>query len=569
MRFSKLTVPTLREKPQEAEIASHELLLRAGMIRPMASGIYSLLPLGARALAKIEGIVREEMDGVGAIELVLPNLQPSELWKESNRWYEYGAEMMRLDDRHSREFCLGPTAEEMITALASRASPSYRDLGAIFYQIQTKFRDEIRPRFGLLRAREFRMKDAYSFHADEEDLDVTYERMSEAYSRIAERCSLDAKVVEAPTGLIGGDVSHEFMVVSDVGEDGIVYCSECGYGADQELESHKSACRIGSSSSSPLSEVLTKGLTSIEDVASFLQVETSKVIKCVLYVVHGKPLAVFVPGYREVSDAKLTRILGTDDYHGLREDERELFPALTPGFTGPVGLEGVEMIFDKELLGAKGMVCGANREDYHLLGVEEGRDFEATPAFDVASPVEGDLCMRCGSPLRLARGIEMGHIFKLGRKYSEPMKANFTAKNGEVKPIVMGTYGLGTTRMLAALVEQHHDDDGIKWPRAVAPLEIELIVVNSEAPAQAEAASRLLGYFERGGIEVLLDDREVSPGVKFFDADLVGLPLQIVIGRNTERQNTIDLKSRFSREKMTIPIDSSLESIGKVLEELP
>ncbi|MDD5448183.1 MAG: proline--tRNA ligase, partial [Actinomycetota bacterium] len=460
-------------------------------------------------------------------------------------------------------------AEEMITALASWASPSYRDLGAIFYQIQTKFRDEIRPRFGLLRAREFRMKDAYSFHVDEQDLDITYEKMNDAYSRIAKRCSLDVKIVEAPTGLIGGDVSHEFMVVSDVGEDGIVYCSECGYGADQELESHKPPSQIGSSSSFPLSEVLTKGLTSIEEVASFLEVEASRVIKCVLYVVSGKPLAVFVPGYREVSDAKLARILGTADYHGLREDERELFPTLTPGFTGPVGLKGVEIIFDKELVGAKGMVCGANREDYHLYGVEEGRDFEAKPAFDVASPVEGDLCIKCGSPLRLARGIEMGHIFKLGKKYSEPMKATFTAKNGEVKPIVMGTYGLGTTRMLAAVVEQHHDGDGIKWPKAVAPLEVELVVVNPQAPAQAEAASRLLGSFERSGLEVLLDDREVSPGVKFFDADLVGLPLQMIIGKNTERQNTVDFKLRFSGDKMTVSIDSSLESAHNILRGLP
>ena len=569
MRFSRVTVPTLKEKPAEAEIPSHELLLRAGMMRGVAAGIYSMLPLGALALRRVEDVVRREMNDAGAVEVVLPSLHPADLWIESGRWNEYGPEMMRLSDRQDREFCLGPTAEELITDIVARTAPSYRDLPVNLYQIQTKFRDETRPRFGLLRGREFRMKDAYSFHSDEGDLDRTYERMRLVYSSIARGCSLDVRVVEAVTGLIGGDVSHEFMVVSDIGEDVLVYCGNCEYGANAELESHAPGHTFGGDESGSTEEVHTPGLVSVEEVASFMGVGPALVMKCVIYVTAEEVVAVFVPGYREVSEAKLARVLGTDEFHPMREDERARFPAVTAGFTGPVGLEGVRMVFDREITGARGLVCGANRPDYHLRGVEEGRDFSAEPAFDVAAVVQGDTCVRCGGGLEIARGIEIGHIFKLGVKYSEALGANFTDRDGKVKPMIMGTYGIGTSRILATVVEQHHDDGGIKWPISVAPLPVELIVIKPGRPEQAEAADELTRGLAGRGMEVLVDDREVSPGVKFNDADLVGLPLQVVVGKKLDSDGTVDLKTRYTGERRAVPVELAVEEIERALEEAP
>ena len=568
MRLTRVTVPTLKEKPADAEIPSHELLVRSGMMRAMAAGIYTFLPLGALALEKIEGIVREEMNSAGAVEVMLPGLHPCDPWKESGRWFAYGPEMMRLNDRQGREFCLGPTAEEIITMTVSRAAPSYRDLPVNLYQIQTKYRDEVRPRFGLLRAREFRMKDAYSFHASVEDLDLTYERMYRAYAEVARRCSLETRVVEAATGLIGGDVSHEFMVISEVGEDALVYCAECEYGANAELESHQPGRPFGGQRSRPMEEVHSPGLVSVEDVAGFMGVEPSSVIKCVLYVVGGEPLAAFVPGYRDVSEAKLAGALGTTDFHTLREDERELYPAVTAGFTGPVGLEGVRCIFDREIKGAGGLVCGANRVDYHLNGVEEGREFKAGPIADIATAVEGDRCVRCGAALRIARGIEIGHIFKLGVKYSEPLKAYFTDRDGAPRPIVMGTYGIGTSRILATVVEQHHDDGGIKWPKSVAPLPVEVIVVSPEREEQARAAADIENKLAEMGIEVLVDDRQASPGVKFNDADLLGLPLQVVAGKKVA-DGMVDMKLRYTGERRDVPVEMAAGAVREALEEAP
>jgi len=568
LRLSRVTVPTLKEKPAEAEIPSHGLLLRAGMMRSVAAGIYTLLPLGTLALEKIEDIVREEMNAAGAMEVVLPGLHPSDPWMQSGRWQAYGPEMMRLTDRQGRDFCFAPTAEEVITLVVSRTAPSYRDLPLNLYQIQTKFRDEVRPRFGLLRAREFRMKDAYSFHASEGDLDLTYKRMYEAYLAVAGRCSLDVRVINAATGLIGGDVSQEFVVVSEVGEDEIVYCSECEYGASAEMEAHKPGARFGSMESSPIEEVHTPGLVSVDEVAGFLDTDAAHVLKCVLYVVGGEPLAVFVPGYREVSEAKLERVLGTSDFHPLREDERELFPAVKTGFTGPVGLEGVRVLFDHEAKGSRGLVCGANKVDYHLKGVEEGRDFEAGPEADIATVAEGDLCTGCGGVLRTARGIEIGHIFKLGLKYSEPLGAYFTDQDGSSKPMVMGTYGIGTSRMLATVVEQHHDEAGIKWPRAAAPLPVELLVLSPESAEQARAAADLGQGLKASGMEVLVDERDVSPGIKFNDADLIGLPVQAVIG-NKLAKGKVDLKLRYTGERRETDVKKAVEAIEGALAEAP
>jgi prolyl-tRNA synthetase len=569
LRFSRVTVPTLKEKPAEAEIPSHELLLRAGMIRATASGVYTMLPLGSRALARVESMVREEMNSAGALEIVLPTIHPSDPWEKSGRWEQYGPEMMRVTDRAGRWFCLGPTAEEIVTDLVGRSTPSYRDLPVNLYQIQTKFRDEIRPRFGLLRCREFRMKDAYSFHTDESDLDETYRMMYDAYVRVSERCALDVRVVEAATGLIGGDVSHEFMVVSDVGEDLLVYCESCDYGANAELEAHRPSGAFGGGEECPLEEVRTPGMVSVEDVASYLSRDARSVLKCVLYVVGNEVVAVFVPGYRDVSEAKLSRVLRTDDFHPLREDERAGFPAVTAGFTGPVGLEGVTMIFDREVAGTRGLVCGANKPEYHLIGVQEGRDFTAEPCSDIATAVEGDLCVECGSNLKVARGVEIGHIFKLGTKYSRALGAEFADSGGELKPMVMGTYGIGTSRLMATVVEQHHDRAGIKWPSSVAPLPLELIVIGPDRRDRAAAAGRLTEELENRGLEVLLDDREVSPGVKFNDADLVGLPVQVVVGNKLDAEGVVDIKVRYTGERREAPAQGAVEDIERAISEAP
>jgi prolyl-tRNA synthetase len=567
LRFSRVTVPTLKEKPAEAEIASHELLLRAGMMRSVAAGIYTMLPLGSFALSRIEDIVRQEMNAAGALEIVLPGLHPSDPWECSGRWQAYGPEMMRMQDRAGRDFCLAPTAEELVNMTVGRTAPSYRDLPVNLYQIQTKFRDEMRPRFGLLRGREFRMKDAYSFHADEEDLDRTYRRMYEAYSAVARRCSLATRVVQAATGLIGGDESHEFMVVSDVGEDVLVYCEECDYGANSELEEHRPGRRFGGGSL-PLEEVHTPGMVTVDEVAGFLGASAAAVLKCVLYVAEGGPLAVFVPGYREVSEPKLMSALGTDEFHVMRDDERELYPAVTPGFTGPVGLEGVRMLFDLEVKGAGGLVCGANKTDYHFKGAEEGRDFDAEPVADVAGALEGDLCPRCDGALKIARGIEIGHIFKPGTKYSVPLKIEFTDREGALRPIIMGTYGIGTSRLLQTVVEQHRDDAGIKWPKAVAPLPVEIILVAPERAEQVEAAARLESELAGLGHKALLDDREASPGVKFNDADLVGLPVQVVVGKKLT-EGKVDLKLRYTGERRDVPLESAAEEVERALAEAP
>ena len=568
MRFSRVTVPTLKEKPAEAEVASHELLLRAGMMRSFAAGIYTLLPLGNRALRNIETIVREEMDRAGALEVVLPTIHPSEPWECSGRWQAYGPEMMRLTDRQGREFCLGPTAEELMTITVSRTAPSYRDLPVNAYQIQTKFRDEIRPRFGLLRAREFRMMDAYSFHADEGDLSRTYEAMHDAYLEISRRCSLETRVVEASTGLIGGKESHEFMVTSEIGEDVLVFCPSCDYGANCELEKHRPGRGFGGEGG-PLEEVSTPDMVSIEDVAGFLGTAPESVLKCVLYVVAGEALAVFVAGYREVTEAKLAMALGTDDFHVMRDDEREMFPAITPGFTGPVGLSGVRMLFDEEVKGARGLVTGANKVDYHYRGAEEGRDFTAEPAADVAGAAEGDLCPRCDGELNMARGIEIGHIFKLGMKYSEPLAAMFADRDGQPKPMVMGTYGIGTSRMLQTVVEQHHDDGGIRWPKAVAPLGAQMIIIATEGGGQPEAAEAAERELAERGIEALVDDRDVSPGIKFNDADLVGLPVQLIIGKKLPASGNVELKMRYTGERRDVPVGEAATAIERALEEAP
>jgi prolyl-tRNA synthetase len=468
MRQSRIFIPTLRESPADAEIASHRLLLRAGYLRRVASGIYEFLPLGVRVLRRISDIIREEMNAAGAQEIMLPILQPRELWEESGRWAKYGPEMMRLKDRAERDFGLGPTHEEVITDLVRSNVSSYRELPLNLYQIGSKFRDEIRPRFGLMRAREFIMKDAYSFDRDEEGMRRSYRDMYEAYGRIFTRCGCTWRAVEAATGLIGGDVSHVFMVPAAAGEDRVALCDRCSYAANLELAAYRRA-EPPRGDGKEREEVHTPGRRTIDEVGEFLGLQAERMIKCLMYLVEGRPVAVLVPGDREANETKLARVFGTDEFRLFREDDWERFPGLLQGFVGPVGLDAIEVVADTYLQGAGGMACGANRADFHLVNVEEGRDFTVHRFADVTTAREGDACPRCEGRLRLEAGIEVGQVFQLGLKYSEAMHCYYHDEEGVSRPMYMGCYGIGVTRLMAAVVEQHHDERGIIWPLSVAP----------------------------------------------------------------------------------------------------
>ena len=563
MRQSRLFAPTLKESPADAEIASHRLLVRGGFLRRVASGIYDFLPLGVRVLRKIEGIIREEMNREGAQEVVLPILQPRELWEESGRWSRYGDEMMRLKDRAGRDFGLGPTHEEMITALVRDNISSYRDLPLNLYQIGAKFRDEVRPRFGLLRAREFIMKDAYSFDRDEEGMRESYRAMYRAYSRIFDRCGVRWMAVEADTGLIGGDVSHEFMVLAGVGEDRVAYCEGCGYAANINLAEFRREPLSGPER--PLEKVSTPGQKTVEEVSGFLGVEPRHLIKCLMYLVEGKPVAVLVPGDREAGEVKLERVLGTSEFRLFHQGDWDNFPQYIQGFVGPVGLDGVDVLADLSLRGARGMVCGSNEEDHHLVGVEVGRDFQPNRFLDLALARDGDPCPRCEGVLRVAAGIEVGQIFQLGLKYSLSMGCTYTDEKGEERPVHMGCYGIGVTRLMAAIVEQHHDERGIRWPLEVAPAHVHLVPLNYEKEERRKAAEDLYRQLLEEGLEVLLDDREESAGVKFADSDLFGIPYRLVLGRVYEESGKVELQVRSTGERAVI---SPEEAAGQVRQAL-
>jgi prolyl-tRNA synthetase len=557
MRQSQAFIPTLKESPADAEIASHRLLVRAGYVRRVASGIYELLPLGARVVRNIERIIREEMNGAEAQEVILPIMQPRELWEESGRWSKYGPEMMRLKDRAERDFGLGPTAEEVITDLVRSNVSSYRDLPLNLYQIGDKFRDEMRPRFGLLRGREFLMKDGYSFDRDEEGMCRSYEAMYGAYGRIFTRCGCTWRAVEADTGLIGGDVSHEFMVPAEVGEDDIAYCEGCDYAANVTLAAYRRA-EPPRGEDKAVEKAHTPDKRTIEDVSSFLGLEPERFIKCLMFLVEGKAVAVLVPGDREAGEVKLERILGTDEFRLFNEEDWEKFPAYLQGFVGPVGLQVSEVVADESLRGAGGMVCGANEKDYHMLNVDEGRDFEAGRYADVTSAREGDTCPRCGGTLRIEAGIEVGQVFQLGLKYSEPMRCLYDDEDGSTRPMVMGTYGIGVTRLMAAVIEQNHDQRGMIWPAAIAPALLHVLPLNFEREERRAAAVELYRVCREEGLEVLLDDREESAGVKFADADLIGIPYRAVIGKGFDEDGSFELQVRASGEKSKVDRDTLL-----------
>lgn len=570
MRLSRTFVPTLKEDPAEADIASHKLLFRAGLLRKVAAGVYSFLPLGRRVLAKVEQIVREEMDRIGAQEVLLPALQPSELWVASGRWDEYGPDMMRLQDRSGRDFCLGPTHEEIITDLVMKEVRSYRQLPLTLYQIQVKFRDEIRPRFGLLRAREFLMKDAYSFHADWEDLQNTYEDMSSAYSKIIERCGLEYRVVQAASGLIGGKVSQEFMVIADAGEDTVLYCDDCKYSANQEMARGKekeTQPKTSKSKSSKAKKVSTPGHSSVEEVSRFLKVAPDKIVKTLIYKIDSKPAVVLVRGDTEVNELKLADVAGSSDIEFVTEKDFKQYPKLIPGFVGPVGLEDIPIFADQMLETVEDFVVGANENEAHLVDVNWDIDFEIDKWGDLHLTQSGEGCPGCGGILKEAKGIEIGHVFQLGIKYSKTMNACYLDENGELQPFIMGCYGIGVSRLVAAIIEQFHDEKGIVWPYSVAPYQVIVIPVNYEIDEQRITGEQLYQALRSSGIEVMIDDRKVSPGVKFAEADLIGFPLQVVIGKKGLERGVVEVKHRLGLIKEDMEIEEAAESIVALVRE--
>lgn len=562
MRWSKKYFPTFKETPAEAEAPSHRLMLRAGLIRKLTSGVYTFLPMGFRVVKKIERIVREEMNGIGCQELLMPILHPIEIYEESGRIKSFGPELFTLKDSRQRKFALGPTHEEVITMAARDVMKSYRDLPQCLYQILIKFRDEIRPRYGVVRAREFIMKDAYSFHADEESLDWTYHDMEKAYGRIIERCGLDYRTVEAESGYIGGNESHEFMVLAGTGESTIMSCG-CGYAANIEraraLE-HAPAVKKGNTGGL-FKEVETPGMTTVEEVAGFLKVTKRDIVKTLLYRTGERNVAVLVPGDREVNDIKLVRIFNDPEIRFLEPPEISSVTGGPVGFSGPAGLpDDVEVYADHLVRNFGSMIVGANRADRHLVGVVAGRDFEIDHFEDFVFAREGDLCPECGSGTRMSYGLEVGHIFKLGTKYSESMNATFLDKNGGNHPYVMGCYGFGISRMVAAAIEQHHDDDGIIWPESIAPFDILILPVNVNDEKVYAAASRIEKGLEERGVEVLMDDRNLSPGVKFKDADLIGIPFRLTVGKKLGA-GKIELFRRKTKKIEELPVDSVVEEV--------
>jgi prolyl-tRNA synthetase len=552
VRISKLLGKTLREVPAEADTISHQLLLRAGMINQLAAGVYTYLPLGWRVMQKIERIVRDEMDKAGGQEVSMPVLQPFELWQNSGRHQVLGKVLFTLYDRRERPLALGPTHEEVVTQLVSRFVHSYRDLPVLPYQIQTKFRDEPRPRNGLVRAREFSMKDLYSFDVDEAGLDISYDKMLQAYQNIYARCGLPAMVVEADSGAIGGKDSREFMLVAESGEDEIFFCPDCKYAANGEkAESAKE--RADNGAPRPVEEVATPGMGTIEEVAGFLKVPHSHTLKAVFYIADGRMVFVAIRGDLAVNEIKLKNVLKAGDLRLAAEPEVAA-AGIVAGAASPVGLKGFKTVADDSVISSTNFVAGANRPDTHLKNVNYPRDFAVDIVADIASARAGDRCPRCGGRLESTHGIEVGHIFKLGTIYSQKMNAVFIDEKGETRPIVMGCYGLGISRLLAAAVEQHHDDRGIIWPLPIAPYQIYLCPLYREGSNVAEVAERLYGEMGEAGLEVLFDDREESPGVKFNDADLLGIPFRVTISPRTLQKDSVELKKRADKDVEIVPL---------------
>ncbi len=570
MRWSTTLIPTLKEDPSDAEVVSHKLLVRAGMIRQLSRGIYDYLPLALRVIRKIEAIVREEMNRAGAQELLLPIASPAELWQESGRWDVYGKELVRFKDRHDRDFCLGPTHEEVITDLVRRVVRSYRELPVNLYQIQTKFRDEVRPRFGLMRGREFIMKDAYSFHPNVEDCRREYQNMFDAYRRIFTRLGLEFRPVEADTGAIGGSQSHEFQVLAESGEDAIASCDKCDYAANIQKAEIKGRAHSGrdlKDIAPPLKKVATPEKKTVAEVAEFLSLPADRFIKTMVYKVDDAELvAVLVRGDHEVNELKLKAALRCDNVALAAELEVQKALRAAPGFLGPIGLE-IRTIADHAVHGMRGAVTGANEANSHYVDVDQERDFTPSAFADLRSAVAGDPCPRCEEGrLEVHRGIEVGQVFYLGKKYSEKLGATYLDPEGREQPIEMGCYGIGISRLLAAAIEQNHDANGIIWPLAIAPFQVLLLPINYKEERLQKAADALYDELGRRGVDVLLDDRDERPGVKFKDADLVGIPLRVTIGAKGLDKGCVELRWRRDGTTKEIPVAEAADTILKAIQ---
>jgi prolyl-tRNA synthetase len=568
VRYRQSLIPTLKQDPSDAEVISHKLMVRAGMIRQLARGIYDFLPLGLRVVRKVEQIVREEMDRAGAQEILMPAICPAELWHESGRWDQYGKELLRMKDRYERDFCFGPTHEEVVTDIVRREVRSYRELPLNLYQIQTKFRDELRPRFGLMRGREFIMKDAYSFHVDAEDLNREYQNMAETYRRIFQRCGLNTRQVESDTGAIGGRRAHEFQVLADSGEDAIVSCTKCDYAANVEKAEIGLRPSASAAAANPLKKVRTPEKRTIEEVAAFLSEPPERFIKTLLFTTSaGDTVAALVRGDHDLSEIKLRTALGVAWVTMADADTVQRITGAAVGFAGPIGL-GIRVVADEALRGITGAVTGANETDHHLADVSQTRDFPKAELADLRLARAGDACPRCdGGTFDGHRGIEVGNIFYLGTKYSAPMKATFLDADGQERPIEMGCYGIGITRTAAAAVEQFHDDNGIIWPLPLAPAHVHIVPVNVTDQRMRDTAEDLYNKLQAAGVEVLLDDREERPGIKFKDADLIGIPFRLTVGAKSLERNCVEFKRRGDKTAEDIPLADAVSRVAGLVRD--
>lgn len=567
MKMSNLYAPTLREVPAEAEVVSHQLMLRAGMIRKAAGGFYSYLPLAWRTLRKIEQIVREEMDAKGGQEIAMPIVQPAEIWQQTGRWDVYGDEMFRLKDRHQRDFCLGPTHEEMVTTLVKTDVRSYRQLPLMLYQIQNKYRDEIRPRFGLMRGREFIMKDLYSFDRDIAGLDISYKKMYDAYTAIFTRCGLTFRPVEADPGAIGGSGTHEFMVLADSGEAAIAYCEGCDFAANVEKAELLPIAATGEVAL-PLEKKSTPAQKTIQELSQFLSMPSDHLIKSMAYMTEKGPVLALVRGDHEVNEIKLSNLLDVLQLDLANENDiKNLFHS-TPGYLGPVGLSGVLVIADASVVNMVNAACGANEADQHFINVLPSRDFKVDRVADLRLIKESDPCPHCGAPVKTARGIEVGQVFKLHTKYSKALEASYLDENGQENLMVMGCYGVGVSRTMAAAIEQHHDEDGIIWPVSIAPYHVVIVPINIKDEAQMTLCNNLYEELKAAGLEVVLDDRDERSGVKFKDADLIGYPLRVTIGPKALKENVVDVKVRRTKESYLYPMGEHIASICQLFGTL-
>jgi len=571
MRWSETYIPTLRETPAEAELVSHKLLLRGGYIRKLAAGVYIYMPLMQRVIEKFSKIVREEMNRAGAIEITMPVLAPVEVWQESGRYYSYGKEQMRMKDRHEHEMILGPTHEEIVTYLLRGELRSYKQLPINLYQIQVKFRDEIRPRFGLMRGREFIMKDAYSFDADEESFKVSYQKMLDAYFAIFRRAGMDVKKVESDSGAMGGKRAHEYMLIVDTtgGEEVIMFCDKCDYAANVEKATFREANPPEVDKEMlDKKEVDTPGASTIEDVTKFLKVDANRLVKTLIYMADGKPIAAMIRGDRELNLVKLNNHVKAMELESAPASVVEEVTGCEVGYAGPIGLKDIPLYVDEEVTRLKNFIVGANKKEKHILNVNLDRDFKATAVVDIINATEGELCPNCDGHLIARKGIEVGNTFMLGTKYSESMGAKYLDAEGNEKPFIMGSYGIGITRTPQAAVERYHDDKGIIWPKNIAPFQVEIIPLNYAKEEHRECADNIYNDLNKAGIDCLLDDRSERAGVKFNDADLVGIPVRIVIGDKSLKQGKIELAQRGAEKAVLVELGSVISEVKSLLQNI-